>query len=288
MTHHSFCRICESLCGLEVDVESNKIVDIRPDANHEMTYGFACPKGLKQDKMYSTDDRLRHPMAKRDGKWEKSDWKTVMPEIGGKIKQLIKDHGPNSIALYVGTAAGFSALHPIFAQGFMDGVGSNNTYSSATQDCSNKFAVSHRMYGFPFTLTFPDIEHTDFLIIVGANPIVSKWSFLQVPNPSLHIKNIARRGGKVVVVDPRKTETAKVAKNHIAIRPNTDVFFYLSFLHELVQLKKLDEDWLNEHTNGYKEVIELASQWPAEKTTCLLYTSPSPRDQRGSRMPSSA
>ena len=112
------------------------------------------------------------------------------------------------------------------------------------------------------------------MIIVGANPIVSKWSFLQVPNPSLHIKNIARRGGKVVVVDPRKTETAKVAKNHIAIRPNTDVFFYLSFLHELVQIKKLDEDWLDKHTNGYKEVIELASHWPAEKTTELTGIAP--------------
>ena len=99
--------------------------------------------------------------------------------------------------------------------------------------------------------------------------MVSKWSFLQVPNPSLHIKNIERRGGKVVVVDPRKTETARVAKHHLPIRPNTDVFFYLSFLNELVQLKKLDKSWLDTHTNGYSEVIKLAEAWPAAKTAEL-------------------
>lgn len=268
-TIHTFCRICESLCGLEVRLKDGEVVDIQPDKDHITTYGFACPKGLKQHKMYSTPDRLRYPMKKRDGAWVKSTWDDVMPELGGKIKNIIKEHGPNAVALYVGTAAGFGTLHPIFAQGFMDGIGSNNTYSSATQDCSNKFAVSQRMYGFPFTLTFPDIEHTDFLIIVGANPMVSKWSFLQVPNPSLHIKNILNKGGQVVVVDPRRTETAKVAKQHIAIRPNTDIFFYLSFLDELIKIKQLDRDWLEKHTRDYAAVIDIAKEWPAERTAAL-------------------
>jgi len=272
MTHqtkHTFCRICESLCGLEVQVKDNEVVGIQPDKDHVTTYGFACPKGLKQHKMYATADRLKYPMVKRDGKWVESNWKETMPELGGKIKKIVEDYGPNSVALYVGTAAGFGTLHPIFAQGFMDGVGSNNTYSSATQDCSNKFAVSQRMYGFPFTLTFPDIEHTDFLIIVGANPMVSKWSFLQVPNPSLHIKQIMNRGGKVVVVDPRRTETAKVAKHHMPIRPNTDIFFYLSFLDALIKIKKIDKVWLETHTKGYQSIISLAKEWPAERTASL-------------------
>ena len=109
--------------------------------------------------------------------------------------------------MYVGTAAGFSVLHPVFAQGFMDAIGSNNLFSSATQDCSNKFAVSEHMYGFPFTLPFPDLPNTNCMIVVGANPVVSKWSFLQVPNPSLHLKEMERRGCKLYFVDPRKTES---------------------------------------------------------------------------------
>ena len=268
-TKHTFCRICESLCGLEVDVNDNEIVDIRPDAKHLTTYGFACPKGLKQHKMYDSPDRLRYPMVKVDGNWKRADWEVALKGIGDKVKQIIKENGPNAIGMYVGTAAGFGVLHPIFAQGFMDGIGSNNLFSSASQDCSNKFAVSQRMYGFPFSLTFPDLENTNCLIIVGANPMVSKWSFLQVPNPSLHIKSILKRGGDVIVVDPRNTETAKIAKTHISIRPNTDVFFYLSFLNELLRIKKVDNPWVNLHTSGLEELSELAQKWPAEKTEVL-------------------
>ena len=250
-TKNTFCRICESLCGLEVDVANNQVIGIRPDKNHTTTYGFACPKGLKQHKMYSSPDRLRYPMAKKNNKWQRQRWDKSLKEIGSKVAELRKEYGPDSIAMYVGTAAGFGALHPIFAQGFIDGVQSKNVYSSASQDCANKFAVSQRMYGYPFTLTFPDIAHTDCLIIVGANPMVSKWSFLQVPNPSLHIKNIIRRGGDVIVIDPRKTETAKVANRHLFIRPNTDVFFYLSFLNELLSQLELDQTWLDQYNSGH-------------------------------------
>ena len=137
--------------------------------------------------------------------------------------------------MYVGTAAGFGVLHPMFAQGFMTGIGSKSMYASATQDCSNKFAVAHHMYGFPFTQPFPDLLHTNCLIIVGANPVVSKWSFLQVPNPSKHLKEMKARGAKIYVVDPRFTETARVTGGHVFIKPGTDVFFYLSFLNELIR-----------------------------------------------------
>ncbi len=97
--------------------------------------------------------------------------------------------------MYVGTAAGFGVLHPVFAQGFMTGIGSRSMYSSSTQDCANKFAVAREMYGFPFTQPFPDLERTGCLIVVGANPVISKWSFLQVPNPARTLQEIQARGG---------------------------------------------------------------------------------------------
>ena len=107
-------------------------------------------------------------------------------------------------------------------------------YASATQDCANKFAVARHVYGFPFTQPFPDLDHVECLFIIGANPVVSKWSFLQVSNPIERLREIEGRGGKVFFVDPRKTESAKVAGEHVFIRPNTDVFFYLSFLNEVI------------------------------------------------------
>ena len=265
-THHTFCRICESLCGLEVVTENNRIVSINPDKDHVASQGFSCPKGLKQHHLFGSEDRLKFPMKKDDGKWVRISWEQALSEIGEKIKDIVKDYSPDSIAMYVGTAAGFGVLHPVFAQGFMTGIGSKSMFASATQDCSNKFSVSHQVYGFPFTQPFPDILNTECLIIVGANPMVSKWSFLQVPNPSKHLKGIQARGGKVIVIDPRKTETAKLASEHINIRPNTDVFFYLSFLDELVKSGGANIEKVKKYSHGYEEVIKLAGTWPSEKT----------------------
>ncbi len=266
-THHTFCRICESLCGLKVTTENNKVVSIEPDKEHVATEGFSCVKGLKQHEMYASPDRLKYPLKRMpDGNYERVSWEQALTEIGQKIKSLRKNDGPDSIAMYVGTAAGFGVLHPVFAQGFMTGVGSNSMFASATQDCSNKFAVSRLMYGFPFSLPFPDLDNTDCLIIVGANPVISKWSFLQVPNPVEKLKNLERRGAKLFFVDPRKTESAQTAGKHIFIRPGTDVFFYLSFLNVLIKKGGIDQEKVSQYMMSYDEVFELAGNWDAAKT----------------------
>ena len=176
--------------------------------------------------------------------------------------------------MYVGTAAGFSVLHPVFAQGFMTGLGSKSMYASATQDCSNKFAVANLVYGFPFTQPFPDLDHTDCLIIVGANPVISKWSFLQVPNPGKTLQELKARGARVIVVDPRRTETAKVAGEHVFIRPNTDVFFYLSFLAELERQGGVQRALAEAQAEGIDEVLALARAWPKERTAPITTIPP--------------
>ncbi|MEM6290524.1 MAG: molybdopterin-dependent oxidoreductase [Myxococcota bacterium] len=265
-THHTFCRICEASCGLRVDVDDGRVTRIRPDAEHVGTSGFACTKGLHQHELYDSPDRLRHPMKRADdGSVASVSWRTAMDDIGRRVAEIRREHGPDAIAMYVGTAAGFSVLHPIFAQGFMTAVGSRSMYSSATQDCANKFAVSRWMYGFPFLQPFPDVESTRCLIIVGANPVVSKWSFLQVSNPGDRLKAIRRRGGTVVVVDPRRTETAKVADEHVFIRPDSDAFFYLGFLHEVLARGAFDRDRIQAHMKGFDAVQALARAWSPER-----------------------
>ncbi|MBX2799699.1 MAG: molybdopterin-dependent oxidoreductase [Myxococcales bacterium] len=271
-THTTFCRICEALCGLEVDVDTltSRVVDVRPDRAHTVTEGFACIKGTTQHEMYASPDRLGRPLARQpDGSYAEVSWDDALQGIGGKVRQLRRDHGPQSIAMYVGTAAGFSALHPIFAQGFMTGVGSTNMFSSATQDCANKFAVARQIYGFPFLQPFPDLDHTDCLIIVGANPAVSKWSFGQVSNPVERLKGIVRRGGQVITVDPRRTETAKVGSRHCFIRPNTDVFFFAAFLHELIRQGGVDEARVAAHTTGMEEIRAWVAAWTPERSAVV-------------------
>ncbi len=265
-THTTFCRICESLCGLVVQVDGGRVVDVRADDAHVATRGFACPKGLRQQEIYASPDRLLAPEKRTGDRWDRIGWDQAIGEIGGKVRQIRQDHGPDSIAMYVGTAAGFGVLHPVFAQGFMTGLGSRSMYSSSTQDCSNKFAVAREMYGFPFTQPFPDLERIECLVIVGANPVISKWSFLQVPNPARALQAIESRGGRVFVVDPRRTETARAAGEHVFIRPDTDVFFYLSFVRELLLEGEVDQARLARFTRGLDEVKALCAPWTPERT----------------------
>lgn len=266
-TTHTFCRICEALCGLEMTVEDGQVTAIKPDPRHVATRGFACVKGLKQHKIYSSKDRVLYPQKRVGSDWRRISWEQAFEEIGQKLRRL-RGISPDSIAMYVGTAAGFGVLHPVFAQGFMQGIGSRNMYSSATQDCANKFAVATQVYGFPFTQPFPDVNQTNCLIVVGANPAISKWSFLQVSNPIERMRAIAERG-KLYFVDPRKTESAKVAGEHVFIRPNTDVFFYLAFLNELIATGGVDEARVREHMSDFEAVKQLVEPWTPERVASV-------------------
>ncbi len=265
-THHTFCRICEALCGLEVDVEDQRVVAIRPDRSHVATAGYACVKGLNQHRIYDSPDRLKYVLKRTADGQTPTSWSEALADIGAKIQRLQASYGRNTVAMYVGTAAGFGVLHPVFAQGFMDAIGSRSMYASASQDCSNKFAVAQHMYGFAFTQPFPDLDHTECLIVVGANPAISKWSFGQVPNPAARLKALVARGGKLYFIDPRRTESAKVAGSHIAIRPGTDVFFYLSFLREVLDRGAFDRVHVDRFMGGFEALSRVAEPWPAERT----------------------
>ena len=272
-TAKTFCRICEASCGLVATLENDRVTSLAPNKEHHGTLGFSCMKGLHQHSMYDSPDRLQTPLKRVGDSFEAISWKQALQEIGDKVRAL-RDVSPQSISMYVGTAAGFSILHPIFAEGFMQGLGSHNIYSSSTQDCANRFAAAKEMYGFPFFQPFVDLEHVECMLIVGTNPVVSKWTFLQVAHPVKRMKEVKARGGRIIVVDPRYTETAKVAGEHQYIKPNTDVFFFLSFLAEIFARNACDEATLQQHSTGLEELRQVASAWPAERTAPITGISP--------------
>ena len=267
-TRHTFCRICEAGCGLEVTVNDNKVTAIAPNKRHIGTEGFACMKGLNQHRMFDSPDRLRYPLKRVGDQFVRISWQQALQEIGDKVKTL-RAVSPQSISMYVGTAAGFSILHPIFAEGFMQGIGSRNIYSSSTQDCANRFASASEMYGFPFCQPFVDLDNVKCMIVVGTNPVVSKWTFLQVAHPVQRIKAIAARGGQSIFVDPRYTESAKVGSEHVFIRPNTDVFFFLAFLNELFAQQGVDEAKVRQYMTGLDALQALCAPWTATKTAAV-------------------
>ncbi len=260
----TFCRICEASCGMIAEVEEGKIVNLKPNKDHIGTLGFSCMKGLNQHKMYDSPDRLKYPLKRVGDSFERISWEQALSEIGAKVKALRKV-SEQSISMYVGTAAGFSLLHPIFAEGFMQGLGSHNIYASSTQDCANRFAAAEEMYGFPFFQPFVDLDHVNCMLVVGTNPVVSKWTFLQVAHPVKRIKELVKRGGQAIFVDPRYTESAKVGTGHVFIRPNTDLFFFLAFLHEVVRRDNVARDRVDQYMSGLPELEQLVSEWTPER-----------------------
>ncbi|MBX3245862.1 MAG: molybdopterin-dependent oxidoreductase [Myxococcales bacterium] len=276
---HTFCRICEALCGLEAEVEGGRVVQLRPDAAHVATRGYACVKGLRQAEYLAGPDRLRYPLARAaDGSFRRVSWDDALARVGAVVAAERAIH-PDRVAMYVGTAAGFGVLHPIFAQGFMSAVGSRSMFSSATQDCASKFAAATHLYGFPFTQPFPDLDHARALVVVGANPAISKWSFLQVSNPLAKLREMEARGCRIVFVDPRRTESAKAAGEHVFIRPGTDAFFYLAFLAELVARdargeRVLDHERIARFSKGWRELAELAAPWTPERVADVTGIAP--------------
>ena len=274
-TQHTFCRICEATCGLTATIDGDRIQRVEPDAEHVVTRGYSCIKGLRYHEIHHSPDRLRTPLKRVGDRFEQIDWEQALAEIGQKVRQLVRDHGGDSVSAYLGNPISFSLLPPILTAAFLQGLGSRNLFQTGSQDCNNKFVVAERMYGFPFIQPFPDVDRIQCLIIIGSNPAVSRGSFIQLPDPIRRLRAIESRGGKVFHVNPRRTETAKQLGTHVFIRPDTDVFFLLSFLHEVLLRGEIDQRRIGRFMRGFDQLRGAAEPWPAERTAAVTGVSAS-------------
>ena len=222
----TFCRICEAHCGLVASVSSEGVVEqLRPDREHPLSQGEACPKGIAFTQVQNDPDRVVYPQ-RRDG--SRVSWDDALGDVGARLRAVRDEHGPEAIGFYMGNPAAFSA-QPLWIKGFMDAIGSRQLFTSGSQDVNNRFAASALLYGSPLLVPIPDLRRTDFLLVVGANPFVSHGSVLTAPRIRTLMRDIVARGGRVVVVDPRRSETAR-AFEHVPVRPDTDAWLLLSML----------------------------------------------------------
>jgi anaerobic selenocysteine-containing dehydrogenase len=261
----TFCRICENQCGLLVTVENDRITRVRPDAAHVTTRGYACIKGLTMENVRASPDRVTTPLKKVSGKFVPIGWEQAFDEIGEKIRSLRARHGDDSVGIYFGNPISFSIVGTMFANGFAEGLNTGKVFNSGSLDCNNKFVVSQQMYGSPMALTFPDIECVSFLMLIGSNPAVSKGTFIHLPSPAKQLQEIVARGGRVIHVNPRRTESAKAAGEHVFIRPDTDVFFLLGFLNELLKNDAMDHARIASTMTGFEQLRAVAAPWSAER-----------------------
>lgn len=262
----TYCRICEPLCGLVATVEDGKVTKLRPDADHPLSAGFACPKGIAMTDVQNDPDRVLHPLRRReDGSFERVTWPEALDEIGERLGRIRRERGGEAIGWYMGNPSAFSYSHPLWVKGFLDGVGSPHWYTASSQDVSNRFAASAFLYGSAYLLPIPDLARTDFLLMVGANPLVSHGSVMSAPRIKDQLNAITDRGGRVVVVDPRRSETARVFE-HVAVHPDGDAWLLLSLLEVIFAEGLEDGGAIATQASGIDALRELAASHPPEAT----------------------
>lgn len=265
----TFCRICEAQCGLVVTVDGDRVTEVTPDTDHVVSKGYACIKGLTFENFRASPDRLQYPLKKTASGYERISWEQALSEIGSKVRSLRQQHGDDSVGLYFGNPISFTTLVPMFVNGLVTGLNTKKFFNTGSIDCNNKFLVSEKMYGAGMALTFPDVDRNQFLMIIGGNPAVSKMSFIHLPHPVDRLKAITERGGRVVFVNPRLTESAKAVGEQVFIRPDTDVFFLFAFLHEVLQRDAVKHDIVKAHMTGFEKLADAVRDWTPEKAEAV-------------------
>ena len=249
MDHITYCRICEPLCGMVVTVEDGQVVKITGDKANPASQGYLCSKGAAMVDVQRDPDRVTQPLRRTGapGEFEPCTWDEAMDDIVARLKRIIAERGRDSVGVYLGNPAGMHTGHMYWLTGFVAALGSPHLYSASSQDTNTLMVASHYVFGNPITIPFPDVGRTDFLLIFGGNPLVSKGSLLTMPRPREHLEAIVARGGRVVVVDPRRSETGK-AFEHVAVRADTDAWLLLALIGEILDADLTDREFVDAHT----------------------------------------
>ena len=232
-THHRICPLCEACCGLEIKVQDRKVISIRGHDADVLSAGYICPKGVALKDLHEDPDRLRTPLIKRNGVFETATWDEAYAEIARRLPSIMAAHGRNATGIVVGNPSAHKISLLTYFGKLARALGTKNVFSASTLDQMPKQLASGLMFGHWLSIALPDISRTDYLLVLGANPLVSNGSMWTVPDFRSKAKALQARGGKLVVVDPRKTETASVADAHHFIRPNADVFLLAAMVHTL-------------------------------------------------------
>ena len=242
-THFRACNLCEAICGLEITVnEQNEILTIKGDEKDPFSRGHICPKAVGLKDIYLDKNRLKQPVRRIESGWETISWEEAFSEVTAKFKAIQTQHGKDAIGVYQGNPSVHNSGTMLSAPSFLRALGTKNRFSATSADQLPHHFAAWQMFGHPLLLPIPDIDHTDFMLIIGANPLASNGSLMTVPDVANRLKDIQKRGGKFIVIDPRRTETAKISDQHLFIKPATDVFLLLSLVHEITQQIELTDD----------------------------------------------
>lgn len=229
------CPLCQAVCGLRLDLDDDKrVTSVHGDELDPFSQGYICPKGASLGNVDADPDRLRHPMIREGSGWREVSWDEAFQAVEQGFARVTEAHGRDAVAVYFGnptynTMAGF-----LFRMPLTQSLATRNVYSSGTIDHMPKHVACGHMYGDPFAIPVPDVDRTAYLLIIGANPLESHGSLFAAPNMPARLKALRRRGGKIVVVDPRRTRTAAFADEHFTVRPGSDAYLLAAIVRTLL------------------------------------------------------
>jgi anaerobic selenocysteine-containing dehydrogenase len=260
-THIKTCPLCEAMCGLRVSVENGKVSSIRPNPDDVWSEGYICPKGVALADLHADPDRLRRPLVKKNGQFQEVGWDEAFETIARGLAPVRERYGMAALSTYIGNPAAHNHSLSRMIAAFMPMSGIPVVYSSGTVDQWPKNVSSALLYGGMWTIPVPDVDRTDHMLLLGANPSASQGSLLAAANLPARLDAIRERGGRVVVVDPRRTKTAERADDWVPIQPGTDALLLLAIAHTLFAEKRVRAEALEGQINGLFDVEQLVEDF---------------------------
>src|SRR5215468_5710294 len=263
-THYRTCSLCEATCGLEITTRGNEILGIRGDEHDPFSRGYLCPKGPALKHLHEDPDRLRHPMVRRGATWHRVSWDDAFGEIDARLPGLIRRHGRDAVGVYLGNPSAHLLPLMLYPRALLRALGTGNVYSASTVDQMPKQVSAGLMFGTALSIPVPDLDRTSFLLVLGADPVVSNGSLMTAPDVKARLRAIRTRGGRVVVIDPRRSRTAEEADEHHFIRPGTDALLLAALVHTLFAERLVRLGRLAPHVAGVETVDALTREFSPE------------------------
>ncbi len=263
------CPLCEATCGLRIETEGGRVTSIRGDSDDPFSRGFICPKGSTLGALHDDPDRLRGPLVRRNGTHVEVSWEEAFAEVEQRLTSILSAQSPDAVAVYAGNPNAHNFASTLAIRPLVKALGTKNMFSASTVDQMPKHVACGLVFGHPLAIPVPDIDRTDFLLILGANPLESNGSLATAPDWPGRLQAIRDRGGRVVVVDPRRTRTATRADLHVPIRPGTDAALLAGIARTLLAEGLAAPGRLADLANGISEVGRAVAAFTPERVSSL-------------------
>ncbi|RIL07343.1 MAG: molybdopterin-binding oxidoreductase [Proteobacteria bacterium] len=260
------CSLCEAHCGVGVEIAGSHVCTVRGDPDDALSRGYLCPKAYGLKALQDDPDRLRWPLIREGSEFREASWEEALSLVATRLAAIREAHGPDAIATYLGNPNAHDYAATFYLPVLLRALGTKWRFSATSVDQLPKMVSSALLFGAPLAVPVADIDHTDFLLVLGANPLASNGSLMTAPDFPGRLAALRARGGRLVVVDPRRTETAAIADEHLFIRPGADALFLFSLVHVLFEEKLVRLRALEAITNGVAQVEALAREFAPERT----------------------